>query len=440
MASGQRVLVPKDDPSAFITLSSLQAQLSRITATMDNATAASGVVQQIQTALSSMEEELQTIRSQLLLDEDRSLTSDQRAAAQANIDAALDQLNALANTSINGRHLLGGAADYLITGRDPQQVARLQVYATVPDSTPTITGSVTSAATQATLVHTGSGGKITADATFTLSGTRGSTSITVTNNEDLDDVAGRINDLSHTTGVTASVSGDDLTLQSVDYGSGASVAVDVTSGTFNVTGGDGDGTANGTDAVATINGMTGLVGDGNRFTVSQNGFRFQIEFQPGFTGSFDTITVSGQALRFALSPELDYPSTLAVPSLYAWDLGGISGRLDQLASGGALSGLDGNTSQAIRVVDEALGQLEIVQGVVDGFYNASVQTASSLLADFQEDLETTIEAVDGYDENEESYLLSKNLQLSANAVAGLAMLTEQRESLVALVELLAGLR
>ncbi len=443
MAAEQKILEPSDDPATYFAISALNAQLSDVTALMDNVTTAGSMMTQAQSVIDQITTQLQNIRTELLTDEDGSLTSQQRAEAQANIDEAIAQIAQLVTTDIDGRQLFDGSAHYTVSGRNSDQVSDLWVQAMQFDASMTISGSVTTAATQAQLVYTGSSGQVTADATFTLTGNQGSVSITVTNSEDLNDVADRINAQSHNTGIVAAVSGDDLTLTSVDYGTAATVAVSVTSGTFNVTGGNGDGTANGTDVVATINGLSagdaGITFDGNRITVNQNGFRFEMELAAGFTGSFDTITVSGSALTFALGSDLARRTALSLPSLLTGRLGGLSGTLDQLASGGSLSGLADNTSQAIRVVDEALGMVARVEGAVDGFYNAAVSSTSSLLSDMQDDLETAIADLDGYDEEEESLLLSKNEQLATNATAGLAILTQQRQSIVTLLQQIAGL-
>jgi len=444
IATGQKVNAPSDDPSTFLALSRLQSHLSSVTATMSNVTAASSMVTQVQTTLDQIRTQLDTIRTELVQDVDRELTSEERAEAQANIDAAISEINELAGTEIEGRRLLDGSADFMVSGVSSTQVADLRVHRIPYGSSPTISGTVHTTGTQADLVYTGSGGNVTDDATFTLTGARGSASITVTNGEDLqNDVAERINDQSHLTGVTASASGNELTLTSIEYGSDVEISVVVSSGTFSVTGGNGDGTANGSDAVATINGTHTDYGsatvDGNRVTFSQNGLHFEIEFAPGFTGDFNTITVSGDALTFALSSSLDHRSTLSIPGLHAARLGGHSGTLDQIASGGDVSGLDGNTSQAIRIVDEALADLTRVEGSVDGFQTAAVTTASNLLADLEDDLEDAITETDGYDANEEALLLAKNQQLAANALSGLSVLSQQRAEIVLLVQQIAGL-
>ncbi|NUQ62514.1 MAG: hypothetical protein HUU20_08500 [Pirellulales bacterium] len=444
LTTGKKVRTPRDAPSTFLALSGLQSWLGNVKSAVANVAAASSMITKTQTAVAQIRTQLGAIRTELVKDEARSLTPAERSAAQGGIDEAIVQINALAGAEIDGRLLLDGSADYSVSGRDPAQVSSLRVYstgrATAAGWQPEISGSVLEAATQAQLVYTGSGGKTTAAATFTLTGKLGSAAINVALNEDLDDVATRINDVSHKTGVVASVDGDELTLTSVYYGAAAEVAVSVSDGAFAVTGGNGDGTANGDDAVARINGILYTAGgNGNRLAINQNGFHFDIEFAAGFTGDLETMTVDGGGLTFALLPSLYQRSGLAVPGLHAASLGGVSGKLGQIFSGGTYSGLDANTSRAIRIVDEAIGQLDMIGGRIDGYFNASITSSSNLLSEFQEDLEDSIVETDGYNEDEEYLLLEKSQSLADNARTSLSVLYEQRMKMVELIEHLAGL-
>ena len=442
LAAGKKILSPRDNPSTFVALSGLQRQMNLVTAATANVTAAGSIVGQTQSALDQVRTQLDIVRTELLKDEDGSLTAQERAEAQAKIDAAVAEIDSLAATQIGGRRVLDGSADFSVSGRDNSQVREVRTYGLGGAASQTISGRVHTAATQATLVYTGASGQTTAAATFTLSGDLGSASISVANGEDLDDVAATINDQSHNTGVIATVDGDELTLTTVNYGTQVEMEVEVTGGTFAVAGGNGDGTADGTDATASINGHwisgAGSV-DGSRFTVNSNGFHFQVEFAAGFTGEIDEITVSGDALTFALATDSTRQSTLAVPGVQADRLGGLSGTVAQLVSGGSVSGLASNTSQAIRIVDEALGELTRIEGAVDGFYNASITSSSDLLTELQEDLEDAIPETDGFNADEENLLLDKNEILAANAVAGLSVITSQRMAIVNLLQHIAGL-
>ena len=444
LASGQRINSAADDPATFMALSQFRSQLKVVTAAMANATAAGSMITQARTAIGQIRAQLTTIRTQLLTDEDGELTPAERAEAQANIDTAIGQINTLAGTSIDGRRVLDGSADFRVTGANLSQVSGLRVYSTGGQGpaapTQTISGTVVDAATQAQLTYTGVGGLITSDASFTLTGDLGSASFSVTAGQSLDGEGGAaeaINSVSHQTGVVASVVGNTLTLSSVDYGTAASSVVSGVTGSFDVT-----GTTTGTDAVARINGRLYSGSprvNGSRFTVNEAGLQYDIEFAAGFEGEFDEITVSGDALTFALSSDINRLSRLAIPGLQAVRLGGISGRLDQIASGGDYSGLAGNTSRALRIVEEAIGQLDTVSGSVDGFSTAAITSSSALLSAMETELTESIAATDGFNEAEEETLLAKNEQLFANGLAALTILNSQRTAMVAMLQKIAGL-
>ena len=443
LATEKKINFPSDDPTAFLAISRFQTDLKVVTSAMANATAATSMVGKAQTTIGLIRTQLTAIRN-ILLTED---TPEKRAAAQVKIDNAIDQINQLAGADIDGRRLLDGSANFDISGRNPSQVSDVEVYAIPGDDhgaanpASVIAGTVLDVATQAQLTYTGSGGKATANATFTLTGDLGSAEIEVVLDQPLEgdgSVAEAINAQSHLTGVVATVAGNTLTLSSVHYGTAASVAVTDVVGTFVVSGGHGDGTANGTDAVAQINGLT-YTGSGSRFTVNENGFRYAIEFAPGYEGNLSPISVSGEALAFALSTTVGRPSRLAIPGLQPNRLGGLSGTLNQIQSGGPYSGLDGNTSRAIRIVDEAIGDVDRVKGNVDGFYNAAITSSSELLADLETNLEDSIAQTDGFNQSEEELLLAKNEQLVYNGLAALTILGQQRTAMVQILQKIAGL-
>jgi flagellin-like hook-associated protein FlgL len=449
MATGHKINAPKDDPTAFVTLSGLQSQLSNVTATLSNVTAAGSMISQTQTALDGIQTQFNVIRAELLKDVNHTLSDDQRAQSQAKIDAAIDQINTLAGAGINGRTILDGAADYTYSGRNNDQVADVVVRGTAASGT-TISGSVSATASHAILTYTGDSSSqivVSENTTFTLTGTLGTQVITVHNGEDLSDLATAVNNNSYNTGVVAEVHPDHtLTLTSVDYGSSAKVSVAVTAGDpdFAFTGGDEHGNSTGTNASAVING-TSIASDsgnvsGNRFSVNNNGSTFEIEFKPGFTGIFDAITVTGNNLSFALSPSIGNKSSLTIPAVSSANFSGPSGALYDLYSGGTLSGLGNNTSQAIRVVDESLGKLTRVQGAVDGFYNAAVTSSSSLLSAMQTKLGEFIDSIDKVDDIEEIQNRDYYEALADNALSGLTIVNQQRRSIVNMLQDIAGLR
>ncbi len=445
LATGKKVSSPSDDPAAFVQMSGMQSQLDAVNDTVTRIDAASTMAAQAQLTVDQIGTQLGEIRSKLLEDESGGLTSEERLQAQVEIDALVSNIDDLASTEISGRRLLDGTANYAFAGRSSSQIRQLDIYA-LGNGAPEISGTVTQAAGQATLDYPGKGGsRIKDDADFTLTGTQGSANFSVSRDDDLDDVADEINLQSHNTGVTADVSGNTLTFTSVDYGDDATIAIEVTSGTFAVTGGNGDGTASGTDVEVTLNGESVAASQisGNRAIYASDGFHFRMEFAEGFSGDFDTVTVSsGGSLQFDLSPDASHRTTLALPSLLAARLGGVSGELTDLVSGGSLSGLGDNTSQAIRVVDEALSRLALVEAQVDSFADITVASASALMSGFSASLDSDGDGIvdlNESDEQTESALLTKNQGLAANALASLSIAQQQQQGVLALLYGIAGL-
>jgi hypothetical protein len=297
------------------------------------------------------------------------------------------------------------------------------------------------AAIAAELIYTGNDGKLVGNVSFDLTGT-GTDSYAFNDADSLASIRDTINLDTGTTGVQASVSGDQLILRSTATGSSASLAVTNVVGAFDLSGGNGNGTADGTNAVAAAGGADAATPHatlrGNQLNVNRNGTHFEIEFAEGFSGDFNSMTIGDGGLSFALSTDLHYRSNLSIPSLESSQLGGVSGRLSDLLTGGSASGLGNNTSEALRIVEEALGKVDLVVGIVNGFYDSSITKSNSLLGDLQTDLENAISDTDGYNEDEEIVLLAKNEGLASNALSGLAIIHQQRQAIITLISLAAG--
>ncbi|REJ67147.1 MAG: hypothetical protein DWQ31_12200 [Planctomycetota bacterium] len=432
LATGKSINAAADNPSRFVALSNFETQLVGVNAALSNVTVASSVGSQTQLTVDQIRTELNTIRTKALADVDQALTSEERTANQAAIDAAITAINELTRTEVSGRRYLDGSADFQYADVVNSEVSDVQAFTLGGASSLSVSGTVSVAAEQATLTHTEGTGLITNDATITITGSRGSASVSVTTGESLATVATRVNQEAYLTGVTATVDGNDLDFTTIDYGSNASLSI-TTSDTFN-----GAGSATGVDAQATINSQS-LTGDGNRFTLADSGANVAVEFAAGHSGAFTTFTISGTPPLFALTTDLSRTTEFAVRGAQAARLGGLSGTLDQLATGGTAAGLDTNSSLAVRIVDEALDDLDLIEGQVDAFADIAVASAGALLDAMQDSLEDTIDEVGGIDETAESVLLARNQALADNAIAALAILDQQRSSIVGLIQQIAGL-
>ena len=430
LSTGKRVNEPADDPAAFIKITAFEDRLEAVKSAKTQVEAAAAVGSETQLALDEMRSQLDFIRSSLLFDEGGLLTAEERTVEQLSIDEAIEAIGDLSRAETNGRRYLDGSVNYHVSGKNSAQVGDFEVYAA---NETTYDGNVATAATQAQRTYNGSGtATITDSATFTLTGKRGSATITVTADETLTDAVARINDQSHNTGVTAVENGNDIDFTAIDFGASATMNFSVASGIFNTS-----GTSQGTDAVATINGQVISANniDGNRVTYTNNGTHVVFELQAGFSGNLDTITVAdNEVAKFTLSTNLSDRTSFSLPPLVPELLGGLSGTLTDLISGGSLSGLGTNTSQAIRVVDEALAQLSLADGRTAAFADVAVDSASSFLDGLTASLEETLESMNGVNEDEESLVLARNQSLGANTLAAISILQQQQASVLTLVQ------
>jgi hypothetical protein len=181
------------------------------------------------------------------------------------------------------------------------QITAFQVNSVAANSTQNISGSITRNASQAELTYTGEfSNRIGSNATFTLTGSVGSAVVSVTFFQTLTSARDAINAKTAQTGVVAAVENNNLILRSSGVGSAATIAINVTSGSFATSGGDGNGTANGLNALATINGQA-LTGVGNNFTYSNAGGSYSFTAAPAFLGAINAITVTSVAGDFDVS-------------------------------------------------------------------------------------------------------------------------------------------
>jgi hypothetical protein len=192
------------------------------------------------------------------------------------------------------------AIDYhtTVSGTNSQQLTGFQVQSFTTGATETLNGSITQAAGTAQLMFSGNIlGLVNRNATFTLTGSNGSTSISVNRLDTLQSLVNSVNAATTTTGVRATKQGNTVIFESTGVGSAALVQINTTNGQFPVSGGDGNGLANGADAVAVINGQT-VTASGNQFNFSTALGSYAFTAVQGYTGSLSPITIQSLPGQF----------------------------------------------------------------------------------------------------------------------------------------------
>lgn len=198
-------------------------------------------------------------------------------------------------------------------------------------------------------------------------------------------------------GTSATTSGavnGSLTLLSQDFGSSQFVGIHVLEGAFVTDIGSVGGTQSsrsaGTDIVATINGQA-AVGSGLAASITGSTLDGSITFNSAdnTAGVSATVTVTGGGSVFQIgqAANLSGQINLGLPAVNTAELGGTSGKLFQLGSGGSLSLVNlGPTLQGttlVKVINDAINQVSTLSGRIGALQanviNTNIATLNSSL-------------------------------------------------------------
>ena len=226
-------------------------------------------------------------------------------------------------------------------------------------------------------------GGLAADEVIQIAGALGSEVFNLRAGTSIDTLVQQINLVSDATGVEASANGTTLQIQSTGYGSNALVDLKVTSqtaGTFRTAVGSGQ-RSTGTDVVATVNGIA-ATGNGNQLSINTATLDLATSVAAGFTGT-SAFTITGGGALFQLGPDVvsNQQARLGITSVNTAALGGVSGKLFQLGTGGDASLSSGSLDTAAAIVDEAITQITSLRGRLGAFQRTTLETNKQALND-----------------------------------------------------------
>jgi len=375
LSTMQRINSGADDPAGLIAAENLRAELTAIRAASDNAARASGIIRVADSAMNEISGLLNTVRGNIVSAAGGGLSDAELSAMQLENDAALEAINRISTiTSFGGKKLLDGSSGFQVSGVNPDQVTGIQVFANAGGGQQTPDIEVTQAAGAASLTFSDDDATLDDDVTLVLSGNEGTTTLEFSAGATLEQIAAAVSATSDATGVTASVSGNDLILSSTGVGSGATVSIEVLEGTFDT----GDDSARGTNVVVSVDGVQ-FTGQGNTVQISTATLQADIEFAEAFSGIVDPIEISGDATTFVFSPDVGDTSTLALPNMSTSSLGGAAGRLSDLASGGSASLTSGNLAGAMEILDAASNQVLGARARAGAFEKYTIESSARVL-------------------------------------------------------------
>jgi flagellin len=243
-----------------------------------------------------------------------------------------------------------------------------------------------------------------------------------------------VNLVSDATGVAATQESGALVLNSTAYGSDAFVDVDVldegVAGTFE----SGLTTARteGTDIQATVNGVN-ADGDGNVLRINTATLDLKLTVSDGDETNF-TFEITGGGALFQLGPDVvsNQQARLGIQSINAAKLGGPSGRLYELASGGSKSLLT-DPNGAFRVVDEVIDKVTTLRGRLGAFQRTTLDTNVASLTDTLTNLTEAESAIRDADFAKESSALTRAQILVQSGTSVLSIANSNPQSVLSLL-------
>lgn len=387
LGTGLRINTGKDDPAGLIASESLRSEKTAIGAALYNIGRADNVVSSAEGGLDEINKLITELED--LVDKsanEAGISDDERNANQLQIDAVLDSINRIANsTEFQGRKLLNGELDYTTSGISSANFSDVRINSAkiANDAYRTALAEVTASAQKANLTYSGA---TTAAGTTTLEirGVHGTETLTFASATAIANVATAVNQSSELTGVTASASGSTLTFSSNDYGSNKFVSVEALAGTFAVTGGDaGSNKDLGQDATVLVNGITAVT-DGLSARLQTSTLSVQIELTESFGTALgsDSFEITGGGADFAIAPTVSLSglASLGVQAVSDGSLGQTSmGFLASLRSGQSNSVESGNFATAQRIIRLANTQVAELRGRLGAFQKDTLSAARNSL-------------------------------------------------------------
>jgi flagellin len=386
LSTGLQINSGADNPSGLIASKALDAEKTGIQSAINNASLANNVIGTAEGGLN----EVSNLLTQLtgLVNQSANtggLSSDEVAANQLQVDSILNTINRIAgSTTFQGTQLLNGNMAYTTSNVAASAFGNLNVNAAnlAANKSEAVVVQVTNSATTGVVAHTGAAAALGGSAvTLQIAGTAGTEQLSFAGSTTFAQIATAVNNISSTTGVTASANGTNISFKAENYGSNQYVSVQSISGAFAITGGTG-GKATGTDAKVEVN---GAAASAQGLDVTYRDQNIDVNFQLSTAlnaGKTKTFGITGGGANFALGSTVSdsNKASIGIQSVSTGSLGdGALGFLSSLASGGpnALNSVSLNTAQ--KIVTEAISQVADLRGRLGAFQDYTIGSTTNSL-------------------------------------------------------------
>ena len=439
LSTGLKINTGKDGPAALIASETLRSEKEGIKQAIDNSARANNIINTAEGSLaetSNLLLELQSLTVEAA--NTGALSPDEIAANQLQVDEILGSINRISNTTqFNGRLLLNGQLDYQLEGVDNANLIDVKVNAAkLPDNAgQSVTVDVTGSA-QTAAITTATAGIGAAPTTIEIGGVFGVEQLSFAASATNADVALAVNQLTDATGVSAVASAGGLTLNSTEYGSKAFVTVETLDGAF-VASANKD---NGQDATVNINGVLAEA-DGLVARVKTGGLDLEVNLDAVFgtdpTLAATTFDITGGGARFQIGSDVTRQGQInvGIGSVATSRLGNFDvGFLSEVGSGGANSLVSGNTTQAQRIIDTAIGEVATLRGRLGAVQKSVLETNINSLSVTLENVTAAESSIRDADFAEETAKLTRAQILAQANTSVLAQANQAPQQVLSLLQ------
>jgi flagellin len=472
LSTGLRINRGKDDPAGLIASENLRSEKSALGAAIGNAERADQVANIAEGGLQEISNLMTDLQGLITATANTAgLSQSEKEANQLQIDSILQTIDRIADaTSFQGNKLLNGRLDFNVSTVDGGVTdfavngAKLN-----PGENLDVKAVVTTSAQQAGL-YLSTGGALNLNGgtnsafTFEIAGALGSRELSFASGTDIDSIVAAINTFTDVTGVeaVASTNSTGFVVKSTEFGNDSFASVRVVNaadiqgtgvGIFQLDDDDfsvaqttattfanaGNGVRDeGQDVSATINGIA-ATSDGRTARINTDFLNVSITLDTTTSqtlGTVDAFTITGGGGDFQLAGNVDIAGkvSIGIKDVSTRKLGNSTvGFLDDLASGKSFNVVDGNLTDAQKVVREAIDQVSSLRGRLGAFQKNTVGATIRSLGISLENTAAAESVIRDADFATETAALTRSQILSQAATNVLSLANSQPQSALSLL-------
>jgi flagellin len=437
LSTGLKINSGADNPAGLIASENLRAEKAGIQQAIENAGRASNIIGTAEGGLSEVSTlltEVQNLVSQSA--NTGGLSQEEIAANQLQVDSILNTINRIAqSTAFQGAKLLNGNYAYTTSGVTSTQVDNLRINsARNPDgATLNVVVQVVTSAQTGTITYTNGAISGAEGATIEIAGNIGTEQLSFASGTTVSSIATAVNAVKASTGVSATVSGTALRLDSTRFGADQFVSVKTVAGSFTPSATKDAGR----DAEVNVNGAKAQA---NGLSISFRSSNLDIEFDldatfnAAGTGEF---SITGGGADFALGSKVSETdkASVGISSVSTGSLGDTTtGFLSALTSGGAASLDSGNLTTAQKIIDKSIKQVSQLRGRLGAFQKFTIGATVNSLGVALENANAAESAIRDTDFAEETANLTRSQILASAATTVLASANASPQAALSLLQ------